>query len=208
MGGGTVIAPQDAMRASWVVAVVLCSCGGRYPLGFADAGVSSDAAVDVSPVDAEVESCGWFTFTQCGDDEWCDFVDDHCGAVDGMPGVWALGVCRPRPGPCVKNYQPVCGCDGFGYANRCYAEAGGVDTQAGTVCVPVGAQFSCGTTTCSSGLEYCEHVLPDLAGNPPSWECRALPDACSSPSCACLSDEPCGDSCAEAAPGAPTVTCG
>lgn len=64
---------------------------------------------------------------ECG--RRCRPIDDVCNAsefceiTDGLCDLTALGVCRPI---CLGIFDPVCGCDGVYYANRCDAEAAGV----------------------------------------------------------------------------------
>lgn len=39
----------------------------------------------------------------------------------------SAGVCTARPRACMREFAPVCGCDGVDYPNRCSANAAGVD---------------------------------------------------------------------------------
>lgn len=65
--------------------------------------------------------CGGLAAEPCLETEYCDFVTTRCGADD------AGGTCRPRPGACLDNVDPVIGSDGDIYNNACYAHVAGAD---------------------------------------------------------------------------------
>ncbi len=193
------------MRLTSLLVILLCSCGGRDPMGVADADLPGlDGAIDANQPDAGNEGlCGGFTGATCADDEWCDFADNGCGVADG------IGVCRPRPQGCDEIYDPVCACDGSSYGNACLAEAAGSDVNKWGACVPAPGNFGCGERYCATDVHYCLHVVSDVVGFPDEFECRPLPDSCPTPATgACVDEEPCGESCAASPAGHITLTCG
>lgn len=63
---------------------------------------------------APPQQCGGPAGTACKMQRgWCDPAPGRCGSA-GLPGV-----CVPSPGPCVRIYKPVCGCDAKTYGNDC-----------------------------------------------------------------------------------------
>lgn len=61
----------------------------------------------------------------CPGDSWCALEPGDCGGA---------GTCQVRPTLCPRIYQPVCGCDGNDYPNRCQAAAAGVGVRSEGVC--------------------------------------------------------------------------
>lgn len=117
---------------------------------------ASDAATDVSGVDASVTPIGCGSNSQCPTGFTCCAVTGTCqrdGCADcclaplldgGIPcvrneqclngrrycageGCGTVGVCTSRPpgADCDGTLEPVCGCDGRTYSNRCWAAVGG-----------------------------------------------------------------------------------
>lgn len=74
-------------------------------------------------------------------------------------------------------------------------------------CTPPTGCFACGEMLCDSSSSYCQVQISDVGGEPNSYSCTPLPDACGNPvDCACLMSEFCGDMC-EATGAGFTLTC-
>lgn len=69
--------------------------------------------------------CGARFGDTCGEDEYCDFPDNQCGAAD-VPGT-----CVVRPQACTREFNPTCGCDGETHSNPCVTHADGTDISNG-----------------------------------------------------------------------------
>ena len=85
------------------------------------------AALAGMPVDyaGECESA-------CGENEDC-LPEEYCAKEDG--DCEGTGICEARPVDCPDIYDPVCGCDGATYDNRCYAAMDGVSVDFPGACV-------------------------------------------------------------------------
>lgn len=93
------------------------------------------------------EECGGFAVIKCEKGLWCE-PEPGCGMAD------ASGVCVAIPDTCAASSEPVCGCDGYTYANDCERRTGQVEKMADGAC-PAGTHKSpcnsvvdhvCGTT--------------------------------------------------------------
>lgn len=147
-------------------------------------------------------SCGGEAGLTCESTRFCDFQPSFCGGDD------SLGVCTERPTNCVEIYEPVCGCDGNVYGNGCEANAAGVDINWLGGCTPPGGHFACGVGFCPVDTYYCRIVVSDIAGWDNEYSCHPYPSGCgSTPSCGCMTAEPCGDICEVDAGGNITLTC-
>jgi hypothetical protein len=62
---------------------------------------------------------GCMSSDECPADQYCDFADDQCGALNP-------GTCMPRPGMCGNGFE-VTGCDCNQYPGSCEAAMAGVD---------------------------------------------------------------------------------
>jgi Kazal-type serine protease inhibitor domain len=131
--------------------------------------------------------CGGLLGGQCAGGEFCSFaLDAICGAAD------ATGVCELLPEVCTDESNPVCGCDGVTYGNRCYANAAGVSASSLGACgetPPTGNV--CGGLLggqCADG-EFCNFPLDAICGAADATGiCEALPQACTrefNPVCGC-----------------------
>ena len=89
-----------------------------------------------------------------------------------------LGECVPRPETCRDNVSPVCGCDGFSYQNRCFAEQAGIRLATATACTCtndsscVEGQFCGSDTSC---------LQPGFCTQPPA----SCDEEISEPVCGC-----------------------
>ena len=123
--------------------------------------------------------CGSAEPGECTSNDCCDagsFCLKEIGDCDGV------GSCAPRPEICLRNFDPVCGCDGVTYSNACTAASAGVNiVHKGECGKPPGCQSS---DECEVGF-YCqkEEGLCDDPG-----QCTARPEGCEKildPVCGC-----------------------
>jgi hypothetical protein len=93
------------------------------------------------------------------------------------------------------------------HGNKCEARRAGTDVSALAGCTPPSpTMFECGWRFCYSNFSYCEVVVSSATGA--QYTCKPLPASCgSSPSCECLSGEPCGAMCQGSASTGLTLTC-
>jgi hypothetical protein len=91
-------------------------------------------------------ACG-FTHGSCMTQQYCAFVpSDFCGAGD------AVSVCIDKPGSCVDDDAPACGCDTKQYANRCEASRAGTGISDQGACR---TNAKCTTSADCASDEYC-----------------------------------------------------
>lgn len=102
--------------------------------GFDDAIASGSCLPEegeVEPMDeGDVESIGETSISctkngQCGSGFYCKKTPGNCAGV---------GQCSARPQACTDVYDPVCGCNGITYPNRCYAAVAGVNLAGEDIC--------------------------------------------------------------------------
>jgi len=85
------------------------------------------------------------------------------------------GICTPRPDGCPDVSEPVCGCDGATYGNRCDAAAQGVNVRHFGAC-PIVCDPSA-PIACGDG-QFCEQ-RPGVCGrDDATGVCEDKPDAC------------------------------
>ncbi|MBK8172332.1 MAG: hypothetical protein IPK60_18580 [Sandaracinaceae bacterium] len=69
--------------------------------------------------------------SDCARDDYCDFPSE-LGLACGRDGH--VGFCMRRPDGCSDLQDPVCGCDGATYDNRCLARQAGTDVARAGAC--------------------------------------------------------------------------
>jgi len=176
------------MRITLLALVLLAACNPGHP--------------QPGPPRPPSGICGGISGRQCRPTEYCDFANNQCGAGD------QTGTCKPRPEVCLLIAgPPLCACNGKTYLNECEVNAAGSDLNARGTCEVPSGLFACGYIQCDAQTQYCLHE--HHPSGPDTFSCPMLPATCSPhhPTCGCLAQEPCGNSCTGDATAGLTLTC-
>lgn len=115
-------------------------CDGPAPVGncwcdddcelYGDCCADRDRYCEADEVEEGDRTCGGPQGGSCGDAQFCYY--DREESLCGMGKL--EGSCRDKPEACTRLYNPVCGCDGRTYGNRCMAHQAGVNVTAEAAC--------------------------------------------------------------------------
>ncbi|GJM26170.1 MAG: hypothetical protein DHS20C16_25850 [Phycisphaerae bacterium] len=146
--------------------IPVCGCDGQTYTSYCDAAAAGQNIVHGGP--CLPPPCD--SNADCESGNFCSKSDGDC---DGT------GECLPEPQICAAVFDPVCGCDGQTYSNRCTASAAGVSVASDGPCPEVCRIDS----ECDPDQLCLKENCQDISG-----ECVGKPDACIqifSPVCGC-----------------------
>src|SRR5262245_35134855 len=134
-----------------------------------------------------------FTADQCADPAGCPATctaNEHCAAIEycaKQPGDCAgEGRCTARPQVCPDVFDPVCGCEGNTYSNRCDAAAAGVNVAHLGVC-----EQRCDVTNPCPAGQFCELPTGVCASDLDAGICVDVPQLCTNDICGTCNAPPC-----------------
>lgn len=105
----------------------VCGCDGVTYGNECDAAA---AGVSIAHHGSCEQVCGGIQGIPCPPGEFCRFPIGTCDVSDNQ------GICRAISGACPAVWDPVCGCDGVTYGNRCEADAAQAQVDHEGACLP------------------------------------------------------------------------
>jgi hypothetical protein len=173
-GGETPGLCQDIPIICPLIYAPVCGCDGvTYEnaclAASAEISIAHNGECDGGPI----ELCGGFAGLECSNpDDFCLLPDGSCNVADEH------GTCLTLPDECPENFQPVCGCDGVTYGNRCEANSAGVQVDHVGSCEGLGAECGGFTHLACEINYYCSIPTGDCSQSDAIGTCDIIPQVC------------------------------